>query len=421
MNARTLRWTLLPACLALFGLLLVLGRMTPGEAEAQAPPKATPAADGTPRFILGPYLQSPTKTSMTVMWETDLPGTATVEYGLPREKPLSVQAARLLPPNFTQKVTTDKQATVQEVTLSDLKAGTQYLYRVTTTTPEGKTVASDVHAFMTAVEGDQPFTFTVIGDTQRNPTVTGRICKLMWALRPHFVVHCGDVVDEGPDKKQWVGDLFVPGADLWARVPLMPCIGNHEKNHAYYYQYFSLPDPEYYYTYRYGNAQFFVLDTNTRRKLDATGEQYQWLDKELAKSDATWKFVYHHHPAYSSDDDDFGDTWRTASPNGDVRVRALVPLYEKHNVDVVFNGHIHVYERTLPIREGKVDRKKGTVYLTSGGGGGALENFAPTPTWFKGTFRSDYHFCYVNITGNRFELKAYDQDNRLFDFFEIVK
>lgn len=415
MTARLLRWTLLPGCLALFAGVLFLSRSAPGEAEG------APQADAAPRFVLGPYLQYPTKTSMVVMWETDTPGVGTVEYGLPGEKTLGVTAARLLPPPFTGKVSGEKPVTLHEITLRDLKPGAQYLYRVRTTTADGKTVASDVHSFLTAVEGDQPFTFTIIGDTQRNPAITGKLAKFMWALRPNFVVHCGDVVDDGPAKKQWVEDLFIPGADLWARVPLLPCIGNHEKNHAHYYQYFSLPAPEYYYTYRYGNAQFFVLDTNGHRKLDATSEQYQWLDKELAKSDAIWKLVYHHHPAYSSDNDDFGDTWRTRTPGGDMRVRALVPLYEKHKVDVVLNGHIHVYERTLPIRGGKVDRKEGTVYLTTGGGGGRLEDFAPTPTWFKATFRSDFHYCYVTVSGGRFEWKAFDQDNRLFDFFEIVK
>jgi len=417
MNARTLRWLVFPACLAVFGTLLALSRFGPTPADAQAPDKPADVA----RFVLGPYLQYPTTTSMTVMWETSVPGTSLVEYGTVGEKPLPKAAARALPAPFTKKASSDKAGTMHEVVLSDLKPATQYVYRVTTTTADGKALTSDVHSFATAVEGDAPFTFTVIGDTQRNPAVTGKLAKLMWGLRPHFVMHVGDVVDDGADKKQWIDDLLVPGADLWARVALLPCIGNHEKNHAFYYQYFSLPSPEYYYRYRYGNADFFVLDTNTLRKLDKGNEQYDWLDKELAKSTATWKFVYHHHPAYSSDDDDFGDAWRTTTTQGDARVRALVPLYEKHNVDVVFNGHIHVYERTLPIREGKVDRKRGVIYLTSGGGGGKLENFAPTPTWFKGTFRSDFHYCYVNVSGNHFELKAFDQDDRLFDFFEIVK
>jgi hypothetical protein len=58
----------------------------------------------------------------------------------------------------------------------------------------------------------------------------------------------------------------------------------------------------------------------------------------------------------------------------------------------VFNGHCHVYERTWPIRAGKVDLRRGVIYITSGGGGGPLESFSPVPTWFKAQNRSDYHF-----------------------------
>jgi 3',5'-cyclic AMP phosphodiesterase CpdA len=200
-------------------------------------------------------------------------------------------------------------------------------------------------------------------------------------------------------------------------------MGNHEKNHAHYYKYFALPKPEYYYSYKYGNAEFFVLDTNTNRTASFApgGEQYVWLDKALASSEAKWKICYHHHPAYSSDDDDFGNSWKGPTTSGDLRVRNLVKLYEKHNVDVVFNGHIHVYERTWPIRAGKVDQKMGVTYVTSGGGGGKLENFAPTPAFFKQEFRSDYHFCYVTIHKGTFHFKAFDHEGRLFDQFALKK
>jgi len=90
-------------------------------------------------------------------------------------------------------------------------------------------------------------------------------------------------------------------------------------------------------------------------------------------------------------------------------------------VDVVFNGHIHVYERTWPLRGGKVDRARGVLYVTSGGGGGKLETFAPVPTFFKAQCRSDYHFCYVTIHGGRLCLKAFDHRGTLFDSFDVDK
>ena len=136
---------------------------------------------------------------------------------------------------------------------------------------------------------------------------------------------------------------------LISRVAMFPVLGNHEQNARNYYNYMSLPDPEYFYKFTYGNADFFMIDTNQR--VDLQSKQYQWLDEQLTASKATWKFVCHHHPPYSSDENDYGDLWKTnRSSRGDVRARVLVPLYEEHNVDVVWNGHIHSYERTWPIR-----------------------------------------------------------------------
>jgi predicted phosphodiesterase len=360
-----------------------------------------------PRFLVEPYLQFATRTTMTVMWETEAPARAVVEYGtrFPPEKSVAIE----------------KPDTLGEVVLSGLEPGTKYNYRVRCTDAEGRTLESRPLTFLTSPGAGDAFSFAVIGDTQRNPVVTQKVAKLIWERRPNFVVHCGDVVDDGAAKWQWTGDLFKPCHELFGRVPVYPCIGNHEKNHAHYYRYFALPRPEYYYSFQYGNAEFFVLDTNTQRNLTDAGEQYRWLDKALAASEAKWKICYHHHPAFSSDDNDFGDSWKGSTTAGDRRVRNLVPLYEKHNVDVVFNGHIHVYERTWPIRAGRVDQKTGVTYVTSGGGGGRLEDFAPTPAFFKQEFRSDYHFCYVTIHNGSFQLKAFDHEGRLFDQFALKK
>lgn len=377
---------------------------TPAPEPAGARPPARPKAPAGPRFVVFPYLQYATTTSITVMWETPFAGTSKVQYGVGA---------------LTGSTEGAKDVTLHEVKLTGLQPGTAHVYQVTTEGKDAK-ITSPLLTFQTAPGKDDVFSFVLIGDTQRNPTVTGKVATLAWQRRPNFVVHLGDVVDHGPSKKQWTDDLFGPCKELFCRVPVYPCIGNHERNHAFYYAYFSLPAPEYYYRYSYGCADFFVLDTN--KKIAPGAEQYKWLDAELAKSTSRWKFVYHHHPCYTSDDDDYGNTWKGAkSREGDANARALVALYEKHNVDMVFNGHIHVYERTWPIRGGKVNREKGVTYITSGGGGGKLEDFAPVPTFFKAQCRSDYHFCYVSIHGPRLSFRAFDHQGMLFDTFDLEK
>ena len=402
------RWLKLVAACACTAVVLaaVVVRNRPADASSEA---VQPLVEATSKFLVEPYLQFATRTQMTVMWETEVPCSAIVEYGA------------VYPPKQIAKF--EKPDTMGEVLLAKLEPNTKYFYRVVCSDAEGGRLVSKESTFLTAVEPGDAFSFTIIGDTQRNPTITSKLAKFMWERRPNFVVHCGDVVDDGAAKSQWTGDLLGSCHELFSRVPVYPCVGNHEKNHANYYKYFSLPAPEYYYSFRYGDAEFFVLDTNTNRTLGLLpgGEQYQWLEKSLAASSAKWKFCYHHHPAYSSDADDFGNTAKGPSTGGDLRVRQLVPLYEKYKVDIVFNGHVHTYERTWPIKSGKVNQKDGVAYITSGGGGGPLEDVAPTPTFFKQEGRVDYHYCYVAIQAGTLSFKAFDQENRLFDHFTLKK
>ncbi|MGL4420447.1 MAG: LamG-like jellyroll fold domain-containing protein [Gemmataceae bacterium] len=359
-------------------------------------------------FAVQPYLQFGTPTTMTILCETREPATVEVQYGL------------TFPP--TQKQAGAATAgTMHEVRLENLTGHTKYFYQVVVTPRGGSPITSRHSTFLTAVGPNDPYSFCVIGDTQANPVITGKVSKLMWERRPHFVLHCGDVVDDGASRRMWTDDLFKPCWELFGRVAVFPTIGNHEKNHPFYYQYFALPKPEYYYQYRYGNAEFFSVDSNSLRDLSPKGEQYRWLDDAMAKSTATWKIVYHHHPAYSSDSDDYGNTWKGGSTAGDPRLRDLAALYEKHKVDIVFNGHIHLYERSWPIRGGKVDLKNGVVHITSGGGGGKLEDFAPTPNTFKAESRVDYHFCYLTVHEGTLNFKAFDHEGRLFDTMTINK
>lgn len=393
------------ADLRLYSRVLGVDAITQESAAGAALTSFVPVVDPSQTFIVNPYLQFATTNSMRVLWESGVPTTGFVEY------------AETLP--LTLRAESSPEQTLHDVLLTGLKPQTQYLYRVTCRRSDGSEFRSDILTLQTAVLPDNPFAFAVIGDTQRNPTVIAALQKFAYSLRPNFEIHCGDVVDRGPDKNEWTRELLAGSNVLMSRAPLYPCIGNHEQNHSLYYQYFSLPNPEYYYTYTYGNAQFFVLDTN--KPVGPRSEQWEWLDRELARSTAKWKFAYHHHPVYSSDENDYGDTYKGASFFGDKRVRPLAALYEKHNVDIVFTGHIHVYERTWPIRADKAVEKGGVVYVTSGGGGGGLEAPAPSRTWFSKRFFSGHHICYVGINAGTLEFQAFDIEGRLFDQFEIRK
>jgi len=112
------------------------------------------------------------------------------------------------------------------------------------------------------------------------------------------------------------------------------------------------------YSFDYGNAHIVFLDANPHlfdNQLPSPAT-YQappsfpftgypsvlrdWLIHDLDSSSQTWKFVVFHQPAFSSGN---------ATLRND-QMRTIAKLLEDHGVNMVFNGHEHNYQRTLPIR-----------------------------------------------------------------------
>ena len=361
-------------------------------------------------FNAGPYVHFATKNSMNILWETDRMARAEIEYGTQ------------LP--FTHKKDLPQPAYIQEVTLDNLSPETPYYYQVTATAQDGTTMKSGILTFGTAVKDSSAFSFCIIGDTESRPHINHRLGEKIWEERPNFVMHLGDVTDGGtaPHKFEWNYEYLTGIVPIASRVPIFPVPGNGEGDLYWYNRYHRLPEPEAYYTFNYGNAQFFMLNSNAEGELRKEGKQYNWLKKELEASTARWKFVAHHHCPVSSDENDYGNTWAGKTSNlGDPRFDDLKQLYETAGIDVVFYGHVHAYERSWPLKDGKIDRKNGVIYIQSGGAGGNLEDFTPTPSWFSNKTQRGHHFCRVDIFDDVFSFKMYDLEGRLKDFLELKK
>lgn len=364
-------------------------------------------------FLVKPYLQFATQSSINILWETNTPSTTLVEYG---EAQLDAEN-----PNLEKNIELDGKRNLHEVKLDNLKLETKYLYRVTSVLENGNTLKSPVYTFRTAVRDEGAYFFALLGDSQYNgttPWAWGKIAQKVWEDRPHFIIHAGDLVDTGTRKTDWTQHFFPYGHIIMSRYPMYTVLGNHEQDAQHYYDYMVNPDPEYYYTFTYGNAQFFMIDTN--RDVHEGSEQFEWLEWELAKSKATWKFVVHHHPPYSSEENDHGDTYKGKSSYG-THARNLVPLYETYDVDFCLFGHTHVYERTWPIFKDQVNLQNGVVYINSGGAGGGLEDFDPTRSWFTQELQTGHHYCTFAVYDRTLIFKAIDHDGRLFDSFQMTK
>ncbi|MCD6352338.1 MAG: metallophosphoesterase [Armatimonadetes bacterium] len=365
---------------------------------AAAPPKLD--------MLAGPYLMHVTQNSIRIMWETAEPATSEVLYG--------PSAAEL-----KQKASSTDYVTIHEVKLTGLKPETIYFYEVRSVSKKGAVARSDVYCFRTALHHDTPFAFAVVGDTRTYPERFARLCDLCWRERPDLVVNVGDVVSNGQVKQQWIDEWLKPGTRLMAYVPTYVAIGNHERNAQWFYKYVSYPPPEDYYSFDYGNAHFTIIDTN--QDIKPGSKQYQWIERDLASSRATWKFVFHHHPQYSTDSDDYGNAFEGPSELGDLDTRVLVPLYEKYHVDMVFYGHIHDYERTWPLLQGKPVTKGGVIYVQTGGGGAELEDFGPLRSAFTAKMYSGWQYCILTVHGSYLRMVVRDIDGKMIDWLELKK
>jgi len=366
-----------------------------------------------PSFVVKPYLQWSTQTQMTVKWETSTPTRGFVEYG---KATFNAES-----PALSQKAEGKAEVALQTVTLTGLEAETEYFYRAVSISAAGDTLRSRIYPFKTAVKDDSPFAFTVFSDTQGvpNPTVWGQVAKIAEKERPNFAIHSGDQVDNGHDRSNWTGQFFPQGESFMNKYAMFTVPGNHENDAPNYHNYLGHPDGLRCYSFVYGNTEFFMFDTN--QDVSEGSEIYKKLEADLARSTAKWKIVAHHHPIYSSDNDDYGNTRVAKSTLGSPKLKHLAPLYEKYNVDIVFYGHIHTYERTWPLRDNKVNLENGTIYMTMGGGGGGLETPSFWRSWFTNKLFLDHHFGYVRIVNGELHFQAIDLNGNILDQFILEK
>ncbi|MFJ5264473.1 purple acid phosphatase family protein [Streptomyces sp. NPDC088387] len=370
--------------------------------------------------------------------------------------------------------------------LDDLLPGTTYYYGVG---HDGLDPAAAEHrattgSFRTAPANPGTFTFTAFGDQGVNEAAVAN-GRVMLDIKPAFHLHAGDICYANPtgrgtesdayDATYW--DLFLKQNEPVSRsVPWMVTTGNHDME-AWYSQEgyggqvarFSLPDNGFdprrapgVYSFTYGNVGVVALDANdVSYEIPANlgytdGRQTRWLErtlKELRASDAVeFVVVFFHHCAYS-----------TSSHGSDGGVRAQwLPLFAEHQVDLVINGHNHVYERTDAIRNGGVGRavpvggrtdptRDGTVYVTAGGGGKDLYSFpagipesyegkvadaesVPTFHWTRSRLAKQEEVEWSRVRYRGFSLlsveahagpaphlsvSALDQDGRRIDHFEV--
>ena len=236
------------------------------------------------------------------------------------------------------------------VTLSGLEKGATYYYRIG---DEEKGWWSDIGSVRTQ-DGSNNVTFLHLADPQSQ---TQKQYERAWAdvvdtafgIYPtaDFIIGTGDMVDHGDNQKQWAW-MFNTASDKLMNTYMMPASGNHEGHGTNAIDnYFVLPNaPEQdktggvYYSFDYNNAHFAVLNTeNLSADEGLSDDQINWLINDMTSSDAQWKFVTLHKAVYSQgshyEDDDVCAIRE--------QLQVLMPQL---GIDMVFQGHDHVYMRT---------------------------------------------------------------------------
>ncbi|MFH1619177.1 MAG: metallophosphoesterase [bacterium] len=369
-------------------------------------------------IVRGPYIENVSLKSGVVRWRLDSPSHAWLTYGIY--------------PDCSRFTTISPTVREHAVTVNGLTGDTTHCYRIYLPVEEASGVQKAAEgAFKTLRPRESPDqSFMLFGDSASESEEHMEIALQMEKFNPDFVINIGDIVDTGLDKDADM-PYFQSYKNLLKKTPFFLALGNHDygrsrknlddrnfirKNYLPFHQMpWSSGSPHYYF-FDNGDARFICLDTNffeeakSAPSFEKGSRQMKWLETVLSGTRAAWKFVYMHHPAYS--------TGGHGSIPGLAEV--LAPVLEKHKVDMVFSGHDHDYERTHPIRNGVRSDADGIIYLTVGGGGQPLYIQRIHADW-SAKFMPVYHFAWFQIRGKELRMDVYDREGRIIDTLQLRK
>lgn len=350
-------------------------------------------SDGSPYGVHLSFADDP-QTTLTVTWFTAFAAVdvqPSVRWGVvgdPGQETIEAQTSTAYPGDPAVAETNPVDVAVHSATITGLKPGQRIWYQV-----EGTTGSSD--RFSAHTDPGPGATVRVLhwGDQAVTRDESKRTVGFALKDLPDLVIIAGDL--SYANGEQWIwDDYFWYFEPLFARVPIMAVVGNHEAKDGELFDGFrsrmALPNDEIQYGFQYGPAYWTMIDTEGAQLLapgvavtegdpegalasvpdsprsyqDIVGFLQAGYDAKQA-GDLAWSMVVQHVPPCSNHE----------SRGNAYQLTALEePWFLAFEVDLVMAGHNHMYERSTPMIGCKAN-PEGWVEIINGGGGQSLYEF----------------------------------------------
>lgn len=303
--------------------------------------------------------------------------------------------------------------------IDNLEPGGKYVYRV-----GSERGWSEWHQVQ--MPSPKRLSFIYFGDAQNDlKSMWSRVIREAYKTMPHvdFMLHAGDLINRHDHDLEW-GEWFYAGSYIHAITPGLMTPGNHEyrdvKLSPHWRPQFNLPTngprglEETCYVVNYTQLKVISLDAE---QIDESPyfleKQAQWLDSVLTKDPRRWTAVTLHYPVFST------------KPNRDnekLRTR-FKPIFDKHKVDIVLQGHDHAYGRGMVsnVASGAAvkDKTSGTMYVVSVSGPKMYD--VSNDPWMERKARNTQLFQILSIENDVLSYKSYTASGELYDAFELLK
>lgn len=261
-----------------------------------------------------------------------------------------------------KKVCDEEETKYHALTLNNLHQDTRYVYKVLSSSLK---IDNTNRHFNTLVNQAKKTQYVwIIGDSGKagedQDKVYAQMQTYMGAKELDLWLLLGDNAYRSGTQKQYNSTFFSPYAKLLKTQVPWAVIGNHDARRWAFYDIFDFPtqaetggiasSTEKFYALEQGDMHILMIDSETT-DLSKDGELAQWLEKDLKANTKKWTIAAFHHPPYTDgghNSDNERDSHYTFSMQGRLFLirENIIPILEKYDVDLVYSGHSHVYERS---------------------------------------------------------------------------